>query len=462
VAACDDPALFGVELTPVQGRLLSTVEAGGVLHVWALGRRSGKTLLAALVALWSCLLRPDLADHVRRRERRYSVAVATSLRQARLFVAAARSIVEASPLLAPLVESASDDEIVFRNRTVFAAFPCTSRGGRGWAVHALLVDEAAHMLDTEGNAAAEPVYRALAPSVAQFGDAARLIVASTPLGMDGFFADLFAMVEQGELEGARCAHAPTWEARPGFAGATLELERRRDPEGFRSEFGAEFLAPGGAFLDPRRVQAAIGRDDELPAGAVVSPVAAVDLGFIHDSTALVIVGRDGKNPRGLRLVLVRSWKPDLGPLGFGPTLDEIAAVCHEHGVRTLYVDQFSAVAAVEHLARHQLRAIVAPTTAQTKSQMFADLKTRVYGGELELYRHEELLAELNRIETVTTPGQSTVRIRRLGPSHGDLATALALACWKLRGSGRPARVQAARGLISGFPASPRGALPVSW
>ena len=117
VAACDNPELFGVELTPRQRELLAEVEAGHLLHIWALGRRSGKTLLGAIIGLWYCLFRDDLAAHVRRRERRYSVAVATNLRQAGLFVQAARSLVEASPLLATLVESTSDDEIIFRNRT---------------------------------------------------------------------------------------------------------------------------------------------------------------------------------------------------------------------------------------------------------------------------------------------------------------------------------------------------------
>jgi GNAT superfamily N-acetyltransferase len=224
VDACDRSDLFGVQLTPEQRALLAAVEAGCLLHVWALGRRSGKTLMGALIAIWMCLLRPELAEHVRRRERRYAVCVATNIRQARIFVEAARSVVEASPLLAPLVESVSDDEIVFKNRTVLAAFPCTSRGGRGWPLMVLLMDECAHMLDTDGNQAAEPIYRSLAPSVAQFGDAARILVASTPYGTDGFFADLFEIVEKRELEDATCRQASTLQMRPTFATAALALE----------------------------------------------------------------------------------------------------------------------------------------------------------------------------------------------------------------------------------------------
>ncbi|MFL5943682.1 MAG: hypothetical protein ACJ75L_10510 [Gaiellaceae bacterium] len=438
--ACDDERLFGVQLTPRQRELLAAVEAGDdLLHVWALGRRSGKTLLAVLVALWTLLLRPELREHLRRRERLYAVAVATNLRQGRIYIEQGRTVIEASPLLAPLVESFSDDEIRFRNRSVLAAFPCTSRGGRGWPIAALLLDEAAHMLDTDGNQAAEPVFRSLAPSVAQFGAAGRVIVASSPFGVDGFFADLWHTVEKGDLPDALCVQAGTLEARPGFASAALELERRRDPESFRAEYEAEFVAAGGAFLDAARVEAAVGRKRELRAGEVVEPVAAADLAFTGDSSALVVVGRDPQEER-LRLAVARSWSPRPGvPLSFSAVLDEIAEVCLEHGVRDLHLDQFSAAAVTEHLRRRGVRAMVEATTAQSKSAMFLNLKQRIYEEQLELFDHPDLLGELRRVETATTPGAATVRIRRLGASHGDLATALALAVSKARLDRRLAR-----------------------
>jgi len=68
-------------------------------------------------------LRPELDGMVRPGERRYSVAVATNLRQARLFVRAAASIVERSPLLSKFVEAITDDEITFMNGTALASFP---------------------------------------------------------------------------------------------------------------------------------------------------------------------------------------------------------------------------------------------------------------------------------------------------------------------------------------------------
>src|SRR4051812_31228182 len=85
--------LLGFEPWPKQAELLQAIGEGPRMHAWALGRRSGKSTLAAIVCLWDALLRPELDAKVRPGERRYAIAVATNLRQARLIVSAARTLV---------------------------------------------------------------------------------------------------------------------------------------------------------------------------------------------------------------------------------------------------------------------------------------------------------------------------------------------------------------------------------
>jgi hypothetical protein len=185
VAACDDPQLLNFPLWPRQRELLANVERHR-LNVWAAGRRIGKTSCAALTLTWDATLRPHPRKYLRPGERRYCVGVATNLRQARLLIDAARTVVKQSPLLASMLQDESDDELVFPDATV-TAFPATARGVRGWAVSSLVFDEMAHQLDTDGNQAAEPLWRALVPSTAQFGSEARIVACSTPLGLEGCF-----------------------------------------------------------------------------------------------------------------------------------------------------------------------------------------------------------------------------------------------------------------------------------
>jgi hypothetical protein len=439
--ACDDPRLFNFPLWPRQRELLEAVQVGHRFHVWALGRRSGKTTMAALVGLWTCLFRPEAPACVRRGERFYSVAVATNLRQARLFVSAARSIVEASPLLAPLLVSTTEDELVFSTGGVLTAFTCSSRGGRGWPIACLLMDEAAFFQsETEGPQVADRVFEALVPSTAQFGALARIILASTPYGTDGLFAETWQRASNGEIPNAVAQRATTREVNPTIDAGFFEAEEARDPDTFRSEYGAEFVGSGGAFLDPEVVEQAVADRHELLPEHASGWVAGLDPAFASDPFGLALVGR-----RGGRLVLgrVQAWQPVRRWFRKADSFEErrevedellfeVAGVCKQYRARVV-TDQYAAPQVVARLRELGLTVTAIPMTATSKTQAFQELRARLNMAELELYRDKQLLAELSRLRTRYTAGSSVVVNPRVGGSHGDLAQALALAVYSMRG-----------------------------
>jgi len=435
--AADDERLLGFPLWPKQRELLAAVEAGPRLHCWALGRRSGKTTLSALVALWDCLLRPELAGLVRPGERRYAVAVATNLRQARLFVSAARSLVERSPLLGRMAETVTDDEIAFANGTALAAFPCTSRGARGWPISCLLLDEAAHMLDTEGNSAAEQVYRALVPSTAQFGDLARTIVASTPYGADGLFAELHAKAAAGELEDAHAAQATSAEMNPTLDPAFLSREHARDPEGFRGEYLAEFVGSGGAYLDANRLAAVVVDRGELDRLDADQWRLGCDLGFQSDPTGAVLVGSEPGNPDRLLVGLVRKWAPQRSATFEerraveDSVLADVAEIARYYDAKVI-VDQHMAPQVSSLLARRGVHVSTLSLSATSKSLAFAELRARVNAETIELPDHPDLLADLRGLRSRFAAGRADVVTPRTARGHSDVAVALALAVWEAR------------------------------
>ena len=434
VAACDDPRLFGLDLWPTQRKLLRSVETGPRLQVWALGRRSGKTTMLATVCLWDALLRPHLAERLRPGERRYAVAVATNLRQARLILRAALSIVERSPLLAGLVANVTDDEIAFTTGATVAAFPCTSRGGRGWPISCLAMDEAAHFVDTDGNSAAESVWRALTPSVAQFGADSRVLVSSTPWGSDGLFASLFQQASSGELADAEAHHATTSEANPTIDAEFLASEEARDPEGFRSEYEAQFVGGGASFLDPERIADAIADRGELAPEHATGWVAGLDPAFSSDPFGLAIVGRAKDDPSRLVVGRAQAWKPARRKAGSfeerraieDSVLSEVAETCLRYQARVV-TDQYAATQILDFLRRRGLHVETIAMTAATKTSAFAEVRARLHAGTLDLYPEETLLAELRRLRTRYAAGSASVVNPRVGGSHGDLAQALAIA-----------------------------------
>lgn len=450
VAACDDAQLLGVDLWPVQRRLLAGVEAHR-LHVWNLGRRSGKTRAAAIVLVWDACLR-QLPG-----ERRYSVGVATNLRQARLLLAEAREIVTRSPMLRSLLVGEDADELRFSSGATIVALPATARGVRGVGASCVVFDEMAHMLDTDGNAAAEPMWTALVPATATFGEASRVIASSTPNGDSGLFADLYRRVEAGEIEDAVAHHATSAEANPTLSADFLRREFERDPDTFAAEYEARFLTSGGSFLDPARIAASVTLPGELePSHADRWLVAGLDPAFSHDPFGLAIVGsvrpRFGETER-LVLGLARAWLPMRGDGSFeekraveDAVLREVADTCLRYRVSKVVTDQYAADAIIDYLERCGLSVAKLAMTPQTKTAAYMELRARLNLGTLDLYPQPQLLAELRRLRTRYAAGSASVINPRVGGSHGDLAQALALAVFEARGTGTPAHAPVIGGI----------------
>ena len=437
VEAARDPRLLGASLTlwAIQERLLELAERYR-LSVWCLGRRSSKSTTSALVALWCCLLRPELLERLRPGERGYAIVVSTNHRQSRLVLQAALSIVRCSPVLAELLVSETEDELVFRvgdREVALAAFPCTSRGGRGWPVFCLVLDEAAHFLsESDGFQTADRVWEALAPSTAQFGHLSRVIICSTPYGSDGFFADMFERAASGQLPDAVAVQASTSESNPTISNDFLEAERARDPESFLGEYGAQFLGSGNAYLDLARIEECVVDRPELTPASARGWIAGLDPAFSSDPFGLALVGRDLEGSGRLTLGLVRSWKPHRSEGTFeqrrareDEVLTEVAALCRNYKARVV-TDQYAAPAIVDRLTQAGLSVSTLPMTAGSKTQAYSELRARLYTGGLELYQHDGLIAELRRLRSRYTAGAASVVNPRVGGSHGDMAQALAI------------------------------------
>ncbi|HZT46022.1 MAG TPA: hypothetical protein VFA24_07565 [Gaiellaceae bacterium] len=436
VEAVDDPNLLGSFAPyPKQRELLESIEEGPRLHVLACGRRAGKTSIGAAAAVWDATLRPVLARYLRPGERRYAVCVAVNLRQARHFVSICRALVESSPLLRRLLVTASDDELVFSTGCTIAAFPCTARGGRGWPISTLVLDEHAHHVDLEGsNIAAEQVWRALAPSTYQFGHDGRIVVASTPWGTEGHFAELFKRV-QGGAEGRVYQYA-SHELNTALDPETLAEEFANDPDAYRSEVLAEFVPGGGNYIDPVRLADAVGGHGTLGRldALAGSWVLGCDLAFSRDPAAAVLVGREAEHPERIRVGGVWSWEPQRTSsfeerrAQEDSLVGEVAAIANYYGARVV-IDQYMAPQVATALARADVAVETLHLSAETKSLAFAELRSRLFDGTLVLLDDADLLRELRSLRSQVRAGKASVTTPRTRGAHADRAVALALAVW---------------------------------
>jgi hypothetical protein len=424
---------LGVELYPGQREVLQGWAASGRRKaVLRLGRRSGKGLLSALAAIHNAII-PDYSAHLRQGELRFVLVVATREQQAREFIRVVRELLRAAPdpAIAALVDegACTADEVAFRTGVVIRALPCSSRSTRGLAASLVIFDELAHFVTTdEGHQAARTVWRALVPSVAQFGAAGYVLVTSTPLWSTGLFHDLCRAGSTGADPDLYHSHRATWECNQRISRQSLAGEFAADPEGAEREYAAQFVEGIGALLPAAAVQDAV-----VPGRRALPPVvgrryvAAADPAFAAggDAFTFAIAHREGTGPSA-QVVLDRleAWRGRSGPLSSDLVLDEIADLAKLYGIRSVISDQYAVIPLADGLRRRGVHLQAQPLTNELKADIFGALKRALNLGQIELLDDAQLVAELVRLEVRPTPSGKP-RIAAAGGGHDDRAMVVA-------------------------------------
>jgi hypothetical protein len=448
LAAVDSGLLPFGGLWDVQREILAAVERCPQV-VNCLGRRSSKTTIGALSLLWMATCRPDLRRHVLPGEQAYFVSIASNREQARVALNQVRRLVRRSSLLRGAVRRETDDAIELVNDNIITTFVCSARSVRGFPVAACLLDELAWFVSSEdGPAAASEVWKAITPSLAQFGGEQRLIVSSTPNGANKFkqiYDDAAAAVDAGD-ETVAVFHRPTWLCNPRLPEGDpfYERERRSLGEAFGAEYGARFLGSGNALLAESDILACIRPGDELGWGECEGWVCGADFAWRRDRSAAVVVGRVRDDPERLVVGAIRTYDPpkDLagGHQGYQESvLREVAAFANEYRA-TIFCDPHESATVRARLQRLGARVEIEAMGVGRKGDVFKELARRVRSATVSFPDHPILIGELRRLRVRYGGQHVQIENPRSGGGHGDVANALALAV---------ARADSAGGALAG-------------
>jgi terminase large subunit-like protein len=270
--------LLGVYLTPWQVRSLRMETYFTLI---AAGRRVGKSLCLALLALHAAFRKPE----------QRILLLSASEAAGRELLRVVLRLIAAAPILRDSVVVEEADRIVFSNGSEILIRPASERAIRGLGVDLLLIDEAAFLPDSLLVAAALPT------TAAQEG--ARVVMASTPSQASGAFFDLFRRGEVGDehvrsfrwvphLTGGDCR--ADW-LQPSF----IEAQRQTmSALMFDAEFRAQFGTGGDFFISRPRLDRALADYAALDLAEVHGPARGwlgVDWGRRSDRTAGVDVAR---------------------------------------------------------------------------------------------------------------------------------------------------------------------------
>jgi hypothetical protein len=434
---------LGIELTPGQSRAVSEFEAGSYQQaVWRWGRRSGKSLVADILALADAITRDKLRSKLRAHEPRIAAIIAPRLEQSTEHIRNIASMVEASPRLKPLLVTQTNDELSFSNGSVIRAYPCSARSIRGGAWSSCILDELGHYVTSEeGNAAGDRILEAALPALAQFGSAGWLVAISTPLWKQGAFYKLCQRAESGRHAYIHSLHASTTEMNPAVPADWLAEREHEDPDLYRREFAAEFIDGASSYLSSEEILACVRSGSKiLPPVQAVTYAGALDPAYSHDSFAMSIVHRESDT--GV-VVVDGCWSWTKG--GHEATLDALSGIAKQYRVTALRTDQAATVPIKEGLAKRGLATNYVAWDNANKADAYSKLKVLINTSAIEFPPDDRLLQELFSLEARPTPSGMT-RIAAAGSGHDDLASALAGAIAQLGGTTSPKDVAALKEL----------------
>lgn len=409
------------------------------------GRRGGKdVILGAAIVVWEALFGGH-EPHVLPGLRLGFGIVAPSIEQARESVRAVRMLLDR---LAPmgvryrqkdpsgstelvLVEPATNVEKVICVMTADAA---TSRG---FAFAVLIFTEAGHLpTDPKLSRTDRDIYRALAPSTAQFPNR-KIVFISTPGAPEGIFYDATTKPRPGTL----VTRGPTWRFNPRITRETCwELA-----DGHEATFQIEYEASrfgllNETFLDPDDVRRCV---DETLSDRRRQPggnyLVVLDLALIGDGCAVSVFSTfftdmPGSSP--VRHLVVETCELLQGskkePLQLGRVLDRVAGTARRYNHAVCYHDQHIASEVHRGLAERGVRSEQVEMTTQAQSPRWATLAGMVAGSRLHIPpgpNGEAMVKQLCGLKATTVSGGWL----KVDGRPDDLADTVAIAAEKCAG-----------------------------
>jgi hypothetical protein len=410
---------LGLDLWPMQQKILDNLFGKKINHaVWCLGRRSSKSTMAAIAAVYMAFCQEEhFRRKVRKGENFYVVTVANDLKQSKIALDFIRQLLVNSPLEQEIVRETTL-EITLSNNCTFQAIPASARASRGKAVAMAIFDECAFGLEGDANRGTKAMFDALSPSIAQFAPYSKILELSSPWLADGTFYEHFRQAESREFIGMDCLKIPTWEINPGLPWGCdfLENARKKDPEAFEVEFGAQFKSNNAALVTAEIVESAINKDrgvlfpDKEFTGTYVLSLDPARGGVGRDDYTACIVHYEGT-----RLIVDKfhSFEADFEIAGRKEVnMSKVEEWIKEHHriyeFQCIVLDQYNSSFIIQNLSKEFPIAELA-WSVSTKMKAFSKMKELFNAGLIELYPHSKAISQLKNLGVIyRSSGQWTV------------------------------------------------------
>jgi phage terminase large subunit-like protein len=337
-----------------------------------------------------------------------------------------------------------------RASLVSVAGGCSSASLRGRNAIVVIMDEMAFFIDKENSRfSGAEVYKALTPSMTDFGEHGKVLCLSSPYGKFGRFYERFQESFE-EPDYTIMFKMYTSMANTRVPSEILRAAFRRDRTGFMCEYGGEFSD---------RVTAWVESEHEFRKNVTDRPVVTrgqreiqyfigIDLGFKNDGAAIAIVHKEGNK---IVLDYADVWfsgESDVWDmkdsiyhdctkykhkplLKMADIVQEIKELSRWFPIKAGIFDQAGGWGFQELMTGEGFRQIEMKHFSDTLNNDVYQLTKRLYGEQLlDLYDHPVLVPEMLSLEAEKkSKGKVSVEAPKRDGAHDDISDAFVRAVW---------------------------------
>ena len=388
------------------------------------GRRSGKSFIAALIAVFLASFR-DYRPFLSPGERAHVIVIASDRGQAQVILRYVKGFINSIPMLAAMIESEKTESIDLNNRVTIEVFTCSYKAVRGFTVAAVIGDEIAFWRADDGRNPATEVLRALRPALATI-PGSLLIAISSPYSRSGPLWDTFNRHHGKDESDILCWQAATKVMNPTISQSLIDRAMADDPEAARAEWLAEFRSDLEAYLSEEAITAvtAQGRFELSPLSQINYTAFVDPSGGRRDPATLAIVHSEKE------LIVLDVAKRYPSPHDPGIVVAEQAAILRDFRIQRVTGDRYAGSWPEHEFLKHS---ITYQTAEKDKSSLYLDFLPLVLSGRVELLENKYLFNELRSLERRTRKGGRDL-VDHPPKGHDDLANSVAGVCVSLASS----------------------------
>lgn len=388
--------------------------------VWCLGRRSGKSWLIAIMALYEAICRENVhRKGVHKGQILYAILVCTKHQQAIEVVQSFCTQILLNSRLEYLVKEDNADKLLLTNKMCIQSFPASRGAIRGYKTFFLAFDEIAYFW-SEGPRADKLVYESARPGTKDCPNS-KIVMSSSPAGKEGIFWNFFD--EGFNVEGRLTVQAATRIVNPvSMTQEELDAEYEFDEDFARREYGAVFAeSVSGWFAScmPQLLRCFSEPDESIPYQSGIDYYCAIDQSGLagKDRFALAISHYDSRIDKTF-LDVCEEWP--LESLKY--IITEIKSLCTTYHIGMLRADSY-AEGYVRALLNEQG---ISMEKRARPEETYTNLKNLIRSDKIILPDRPSLKNGLIRAgRALSDRGTVSVLHKRDSTGHGDLADSAA-------------------------------------